>query len=58
MLHSMMSDTTPEWIAFHRKGFRVVPTNYYLGGRSYRPGYDARWAYRNWYYTMGDFDLC
>jgi len=57
-LTSLTAETAPEWVEFQRAGFRVTPTSYYIGAKSYRPGYDARWAYWNWYYTMGDFDLC
>ena len=56
-LCALFPDTTREWIAFQRAGFRVEPTTYAIVGRECVPGYDMRWMHEHWYYTLGDTDL-
>ncbi len=51
-------ETCPDWSAFQRAGFRVRPTQYYNVICQYTARFDLRWLYWNWYYTLGDFDLC
>jgi len=57
-LTALFPDTAPDWIAFQEAGFRVHPTRYFLVGRNYVNRYRMRWLYQNWYYTLGDTDLC
>ncbi|MEO0651224.1 MAG: GNAT family N-acetyltransferase [Planctomycetota bacterium] len=56
-LTTVLPDTAPEYLDLQHRGFRVRPTRYFLVGRSYSKRHDLRWAYRHWYYTLGDTDL-
>ncbi len=55
---ALFPDTAPEWLAFQEAGFRARDTSYFLVGRNYSKPYDMRWLRQNWYYTLGDTDLC
>ena len=57
-LTAVFPDTCREWLDFQRAGFRVQPTTYFPVGRNYVPKYRMPWLYRNWYYTLGDSDIC
>jgi len=57
-LTTILPETCPEWLAFQRAGFRVRPTHYFLVGRNYVKRYSMIWLYHNWFYTLGDTDLC
>jgi hypothetical protein len=56
-LTTVIPDTAPEYLDLQGRGFRVRPTRYFLVGRSYSKRHDLRWAYKHWYYTLGDTDL-
>jgi hypothetical protein len=55
---ALFPDTAPEWLAFQEAGFRARDSSYFLVGRNYSKPYDMRWLRQNWYYTLGDTDLC
>jgi hypothetical protein len=55
---ALFPDSTPEWMAFQETGFRARDTSYFLVGRNYSKPHDMRWLRNNWYYTLGDTDLC
>jgi hypothetical protein len=57
-LTAVFPDTCREWLEFQDAGFRVRGTRYFPVGRNYVPKYRMPWLYRNWYYTLGDSDLC
>ena len=57
-LTALFPDTAPEWLAFQRAGLRARPTRYFLVGRNYVKRYSMIWLYHNWFYTLGDTDLC
>ncbi|MFT5285430.1 MAG: hypothetical protein ACI8TQ_001594 [Planctomycetota bacterium] len=57
-LTAVFPDTCREWMDFQSAGFLVEPTTYFPVGRNYVPKYRMPWLYRNWYYTLGDSDLC
>ena len=57
-LTTILPDSAPEWLSFQRAGFRVRPTQYFLVGRNYTKRYSMIWLYHNWFYTLGDTDLC
>lgn len=54
---ALLPDTAADWLPLQRLGMRVEPTQYFLVGRPYKKGYDMRWLYHHWYYTLGDTDL-
>ncbi len=57
-LCAVFPDTSPEWLVFQRAGWRVRPTRYFAVGGAFLKKIDLRWLYKNWYYTLGDTDLC
>jgi hypothetical protein len=57
-LAGIWPETCPDWGSFQRAGYRVSPTQYYNVICQYTARFDIRWLYWNWYYTLGDFDLC
>lgn len=57
-LAGVWPETCPEWLTLQRLGFRVQSTGYYNVFCQYTERFDLRWLYWNWYYALGDFDLC
>ncbi len=55
---ALFPDSCHEWLGFQEAGFRVRDTSYFLVGRNYSKRHDMRWLRNNWYYTLGDTDLC
>ncbi|MFT6362360.1 MAG: hypothetical protein ACJAZ8_000763 [Planctomycetota bacterium] len=55
---ALFPDSCAEWLGFQEAGFRVRDTSYFLVGRNYSKRHDMRWLRNNWYYTLGDTDLC
>ncbi|HUR27813.1 MAG TPA: hypothetical protein VM509_06485 [Planctomycetota bacterium] len=56
-LVALFPDTAPEWLAFQRRGFRVLPTEYILATRSFRAPFDRDYLFWRWFYTLADTDL-
>jgi hypothetical protein len=56
-LVALFPDTAPEWLAFQRRGFRVLPSEYILATRSFRAPFDRDYLFWRWYYTLADTDL-
>ncbi len=56
-LVALFPDTAPEWLEFQRHGFRVLPTEYILATRAFRPPFDRDFLFWRWFYTLGDTDL-
>ena len=55
-LATLVSDTSPEWLALQRMGLRVRPTRRFLTARSYLKRHDLRWLYWNGHFTWGDLE--
>lgn len=55
---AVFPDTIDEWLFFQNAGFRVRPTRYFIIGRNYVKKYNMPWLHSNWFYTLGDSDLC
>lgn len=53
-LRTTFPDTTPEWLAFQRAGFRAAGSDDYLAFRSFQRPYIMSWLFKNWHYTLGD----
>ena len=51
------AETSPEWLALQRLGFRVHSSRYFLVAWSFSARHDLAWMRRHWYYTLGDTDL-
>ena len=56
-LLALFPDTAPEWLAFQRSGFRVLPTEYILATRAFKAPFDRDFLFWRWFYTLGDTDL-
>ena len=56
-LQTVVSDTSPEWIALQTQGFRAVGTGYPLAVRIDTRRLDVPWLHANWYMTLGETDL-
>ena len=54
----ILPEFCPAFLDFQAAGFRVHPTGYYTVGRCYHGPYGMLWLHCNWYYTLGDYDLC
>ena len=56
-LVTVVTDTSPEWLALQRAGFLVRPTSYPLVARLFPKWLDTRWLHKHWYLTLGETDL-
>lgn len=54
----LLADTSAEFRALHALGLRVHPTSYLVTAGSYTARFHTLSMYRDWYYTMAEFDLC
>ncbi|MCI0587094.1 MAG: GNAT family N-acetyltransferase [Planctomycetes bacterium] len=56
-LAAVVPETSPWFLFFQREGFLVEGTKYILVGRNWVGPEDATWFRKNWYFTLGDFDV-
>ncbi len=55
---AVFPDTANDWVEFQRAGFRVHPTSYFPTAYIYGKRLTPAQLHRDWYYTLGDSDLC
>ncbi|HKB16005.1 MAG TPA: GNAT family N-acetyltransferase [Planctomycetota bacterium] len=56
-LAAVFPETSPWFLFLQKEGFLVEGTKYILVGRNYHGPEDATWFRKNWYFTLGDFDV-
>lgn len=56
-LTGIFVDQSPEFTRFQERGWRVMPSDYFMIGHHYHRRYDMLWLRKNWWYTLIDTDL-
>jgi len=58
---ALLCGIVPTWSSwfdwFQAHGFRAHPTEWVLGGRSFKRRHDVEWLRQRWWYQVSDSDL-
>ncbi len=54
---TLFPDWSPWFRSFQEAGWRVYPSHYFMGARSFHPRVEQMWLRENWWYQLSDVDL-